>query len=323
MAGKEFVICNLCNSNNFKVLYTRKHYALNYQIVKCKTCGLIYMNPRFSEEKNRDLYNDTYYYFGKEDDEININKAVEQFKRLQFYSAKGRLLEIGCAKGFFLKIARDNGWETYGVDLSDYGCKFAKEQFNLNVLQGVLEEIDLPEKYFDVVSLWDTLEHLRDPCKVLEKIKRLLKDDGILMIETPNINSVFFKLYRRYWLGFNPFHLYYFSPQTLKNMLCKLGFTIVNSETITVSLFSIEGIWDRGFKTAIAEILSILWLKDRIKKAVASVRTTRPSEVDFKKWGIENLTLHRSRFINLINYPADYLLTKLKMGDHLLTIAKN
>ncbi len=314
MADKEFIPCNLCNNDKFKLLYTKKHDNMEYRIVKCKSCGLICMNPRLTEEKNKELYGNLYYYFDRESDKMNINKAVEQFKIVELYSAKtrGKLLEIGCAKGFFLKIARDNGWETQGIDISDYACKYARERFGLNVIEGTLEDIDLPEKCFDLITLWDTVEHFRDPQKALGKIKRLLKDDGMLVIETPNINSVFFKLYRRYWLGFNPFHLYYFSPRTLGSMLSKLGFSIVNSDTMIVSLFSIEGIWERGLKTPIAEISSFLHMKERIKKVVRSLKPSRPEVI-----------LKRNRLIDLINCPTDSLLNKLKMGDHLLVVAKN
>jgi len=321
MPEGELIPCNLCDRYAFNILYRKQLEGLTYQIVKCKGCGLVYMNPHFAKEENRELYNEDYYYFDTKDDLLNLHKAEEQFRRIKRYSSGGKLLEIGCAKGFFLKIASSHGWESYGVDISAHACMFAQKQLNLNVIPQALEDADLPERSFDLIALWDTIEHFRDPFKALTKIKSLLKDDGMVVIETPNINSIFFALFRRHWLGFNPFHLYYFSPYTLKGLLSKAGFSRVNSETTVVGLFSWQGIWQRGLKTPLAQLLSALGLKDSIKAAVANV-TPKHTEIDLEKWNARNTQPQKNILLDLINYPTDYIFTKLMMGDHLVTIAQ-
>lgn len=320
---REFVVCNLCHNNASRHLYIKRYSGERYQIVKCKSCGLVYMNPRLREEKNKELYDEKYYYFNKTEDSLNITKAINNFKILKKYNkTKGSLLDVGCGKGFFLKIAKDNGWEVHGIDISDYAREFAKKQFNLNVSLGDLENIEFSEKKFDVITLWDTLEHLRRPYEVLEKIKKLLKKEGRLFIKTPNINSIFYKLYRRYWLGFNPFHLYYFSPKTLREILQQSGFRIVKLETLIASLFSKEGLWDRGLKTPMAEILDSLKLKEKIKKKFTKRKFTNTEEIDLKQVKFSNLILPRNKLIDLLNCPLEHLINKLKMGDYLLMLAK-
>ena len=322
MLIREAVSCDLCHNNIYEPLYAKKYFEETYQIVKCKFCELIYMNPRFTKEQNRDLYNDKYYYFSKRDNGLNITKAMGHFKILKNYASKGKLLDIGCGRGFFLKVADENGWETYGVDISDYACKFIRDKLSLNVSSGDLEDIEFPEKCFDVITLWDALEHIRNPRKLLEKAKKLLKKKGILFIETPNINSIFYKLYRRYWLGFNPFHLYYFSPQTLEKILQQVGFKIVKLETIVVNLFSKEGLWIRGLKTPLAEILDTLKLKEKVKKKFVKRKSTKFEKIDFRQINSESLFLHQNKLINLINCPLNHLINNLKMGDHLLVVAQ-
>lgn len=322
MLNKEFVNCSLCHSNNYMTLYTKKFNRTKYQIVCCKICGLKFINPRQIKAEENELYNEKYYNFHEIEDRANIIKAINHVNILKSHKSKGRLLDVGCGKGFFLKIAHENDWETYGIDISKYSCRFARDKFNLNVSVSDIENIKSPEKYFDVITLWDVLEHLRNPREELRKLNKLLKNGGMLFIETPNIDSIFYRLYRRYWLGFNAFHLYYFSPRTLEEILQQSGFKLMRFETVLVNLFSKEGLWNRGLKTPVAEILGFLGLKEKIKKWFLKRKFTEANQIDYKHFDYRDFIPRQNKLVSLINHPFNYLINKLKMGDHLLVITK-
>jgi SAM-dependent methyltransferase len=115
----------------------------------------------------------------------------------------------------------------YGVELNGAVAQAAREQHQLEVFAGTLEEAGYPAKMFDVVTLWDVLEHLHDPAATLREIHRILKDDGILVVRVPNLASWNAHLFGRYWAGLDaPRHLYVFSPATLTRLQSQNGLKV-------------------------------------------------------------------------------------------------
>ena len=149
----------------------------------------------------------------------------------RYSPSKGNLLDVGCGAGFFLNYANSKGWDVNGIDLLDEYIQFAKEKLMIkNVHCLSLEKAHFDEKFFDVVTLWDLIEHLPKPLQELKKINRLLKPGGHLAIWTPNVkNSIFMK---QHWTGYITYqHLYFFSLKTLGQLLKRAGFKIVFSKT--------------------------------------------------------------------------------------------
>lgn len=245
----EYVKCNLCGSWNFTVLYesnltlgsiTDHHYActnFSYrrhgQIVRCSNCGLVYMNPRPREEVNLEKYQsvvDEIYINEKNGRVATFNKAIEEIERLK---SKGKILDVGCYAGFFLEVARKRGWDVCGVEPCAWACEYANKRLGLDVRKSSLKGIDFPAKYFDVVTVWDVLEHLHDPLGTLNEINRILKDDGLLCLTTINLSSLFAKLLGRSWPELMQMHTYYFSNDTLRSLLQKVNFSITGIKNHT------------------------------------------------------------------------------------------
>jgi SAM-dependent methyltransferase len=135
---------------------------------------------------------------------------------------------------FFLKITKDNGWETYGLELSPDTAKLAQERYGLEIYSGNLEEDTYKSKYFDVITLWDAIEHISNPAKIMQTINHILKDDGIIIFTTPNIDGLFPKASYmitkliRYWRHPEPpYHLCQFSKKTISKLLDLTGFCIL------------------------------------------------------------------------------------------------
>jgi len=231
----EYVNCNLCNSDNTKLLFIKD----GFNIVQCRKCGLVYVNPRLNKETLKNIYTQGYYttqdergyedYIGRETELKTMFR--KRLKRIEKYKKGGRLLDIGCAVGFFLEVAKENGWEAFGVEISEWASNYARER-GLNVLTGDLTATKFPDDYFDVITMWAVIANLHDPHNNLIEACRILKKDGLIVIHTGNINSIFAKLQGINWNMLTPSgHLYYFSPKTLRKMLELIGFKIVKRST--------------------------------------------------------------------------------------------
>ncbi|MBI4721777.1 MAG: class I SAM-dependent methyltransferase [Candidatus Stahlbacteria bacterium] len=184
------------------------------RIVKCMKCGLVYVDLVPAIDIN--IYNDV-SYIAYWDKSIYVEReAVERLSLISRYKGSGKLLDIGCGIGIFLSEAKKVGWDAQGTEVSKYAINFVKEKHNLEVCEGSLKDIGFPAKFFDVITLWHVLEHLLNPIDELKEINRILKDDGILCIEVPNVGSLDALVRRRNWICFGPGHNYHFSKTTLK-----------------------------------------------------------------------------------------------------------
>ncbi len=142
--------------------------------------------------------------------------------------SNGSWLDIGCATGGFMQIALEKGWDVCGVDLSDY-CVSTAKAANLKVETGTAQDIPREWGQFDIISMWDTIEHLDDPLSALNVAVQRLQPEGWLVISTGDISSIAARLLgKRWWLMLPPVHLYYFSRKTLDAMLRKAGLTPVS-----------------------------------------------------------------------------------------------
>ena len=231
----EYVNCNLCNSDNTKLSFTKN----GFNIVQCRKCGLVYVNPRLNKETLKKIYTKGYYTTQDErgyEDYIGGEKELKtmfrkRLKRIEKYKKGGRLLDIGCATGFFIEVAKEDDWETFGVEISEYASNYARER-GLNIFTGDVTATKFPDEYFDVITMWAVIANLTDPHRNLIEACRILKKDGLIVIQTGNITSIFAKLQGVNWSLLTPEgHLYYFSPKTLRKMLELTGFEIVKKST--------------------------------------------------------------------------------------------
>ena len=226
----EHVPCNLCSANDAEPFLQLD----GWPVVRCRACGLAYVDPRPSMAAIRASYGEdagpagwTAQYL----EQYRQRVAVDEFKlgeyvaRIERYCPPGRILDVGCATGAFLRAARARGWDVCGVDLGGWAVEFAREA-DLDVRVGTLEEVHFPADSFDVVFSKSLLEHVPDPRGTLLEMRRILKDEGLLVVAgVPNVRSFTIRLGRDLFSGNKPpAHLYYFDPQTLRAMVESSGF---------------------------------------------------------------------------------------------------
>lgn len=221
-----------------------------WKIYRCLSCGLGFLDPRPTKEEFVTLYSREYfatqYDEGVEPDSPEFKKWLSLLEhRVRFFKGKkkcGKLLDIGCGNGYFLALCRSKGYEVQGIDVSEWAAKYATQKLGLSITIGQIDDIELPSHYFDIATMWHTLEHTLDPRQVVSKVKNWLKKDGILVIEVPNYEGTDARNYWEDWIGWQfPYHFYHFTPQSLKELLGICGFRVVktkdfHSETVKEAL---------------------------------------------------------------------------------------
>lgn len=211
--------------------------------VKCKNCHLIYVNPIEKASK----INGDYSKMENNDAPIirrsRLRAAKSQLGLIKKHKNGTTLLDIGCGEGFFLFNASKAGYTTKGIEISQYAAEYAGREFGLDVEVKPFEELQYPENYFDVVTLWQVLEHVPHPIVVLREVHRILKPEGLLVTSTPDIESIMAKIFRRKWWSLRRLHINQFTAKTLTDMLKRAGFNNVFStnykEYISISMLAI------------------------------------------------------------------------------------
>ncbi|MFZ5845471.1 MAG: class I SAM-dependent methyltransferase [Patescibacteria group bacterium] len=141
-------------------------------------------------------------------------------RAVQKVKPTGKLLDVGCAMGFFVELAGASGFDAYGFDPSVYAVAEAKKLLDGRITLGTIKEVQYPRQFFDVITLFDVFEHLVDPLGDLQKLSALLKNDGIMVIATGDSRSLMAKVMNSRWTFYNPpQHLFYFDKKTLSNLL--------------------------------------------------------------------------------------------------------
>jgi len=222
----EKVNCNICNCENSEPLFEVERYGSSFRIRRCLKCGLVYLSPRPTHDELCKYYSEVYNYgaFLEKAESIK-QRCRDDLSLIQKYKKRGNLLEVGCMYGFLLDQAQKYGYNAYGVEISQEAASYARENLGLNVFNCTLEDELFDSQFFDVVFLSHLIEHLEDPKAVMTKIFRLLKNDGVVIILCPNIDSLMAKLMRENWAWLAPpEHLYHFEPRTISKLLSDVGF---------------------------------------------------------------------------------------------------
>jgi ubiquinone/menaquinone biosynthesis C-methylase UbiE len=258
---EELHSCLLCGSHNIYSFMTCPSYNWieNFILCHCSDCGLYFINPR--PEKNQIL---GYYPLSYHSDSIPkypsqklwlqycvlqtfynwperinpiiakpIAKGVEPFLGRAFpYIEHGKLLDIGSGNGEFLLWARNHGSDISltGIEISSGGIRSAHD-LGVSLLLGTLEDQNFANSSFDLVTMWNVLEHLPDPVNSLREVFRILSLGGYLTLIVPNIAShQFIRFGSNWWVLQIPQHLVFFSPKTIKRALEKVGFQVIRCQ---------------------------------------------------------------------------------------------
>jgi len=235
--------CPICRENNFSTRYKLP----GYRVGRCVKCGLMF-NPDFGrgEKDGAAVFSESYYKEVQKEAfdhslRTDVADASEGIYRkglsvVESQMGKGLLLDVGCAFGAFMEIAKKRGWQVKGLEISPFSSQFAREKRNLDVITGALPEAEMEPGQFDLVTFWDVLEHVRDVSGNIKKAASLLKPGGFLIITTDNYKSLLsFLAGAAFRLSgglvnypvqkfFIPFNSCYFVPRDVREVLVNSGF---------------------------------------------------------------------------------------------------
>jgi SAM-dependent methyltransferase len=230
-AELERIACPLCGARDDATILKKD----GFPIVRCRSCELVYVNPRLPVGDLVQLYSDqvispaAYYVRTEQTDERSFATRVALIER---WRKPGRLLDLGCGPGTFSIAARARGWTTVGLDINATSVAHCRAR-GLDVIAGAFPHPDLAGQTFDVVAMNDFLEHLTDPAAALRTVRSLLAPGGILFISTPDVGSLMARVTGGRWLHLKPNeHLVYFDRATIRRLLEQSGYRVEHVQSI-------------------------------------------------------------------------------------------
>jgi 2-polyprenyl-3-methyl-5-hydroxy-6-metoxy-1,4-benzoquinol methylase len=221
-------------------------------ILRCAGCGHVFSNyagdPHFEGFWGTEVPEGEHFYWSKARARMHGD-----FRRRFLDTRSGRLLDMGCGLGFFLKtLASSDRWEGYGCEISPAAVHYARNTLGLkNVVVGRLQDVNLPEHSFDIITMWDVLDHVLHPDPLLTRCSELLKHDGVLFIRIPNVfNQLLRARVKKALRGVQPGvaymmsrdHFHHYSQKSIRTLLMRNGFQRVEF----THLHPIEGVSKSG-----------------------------------------------------------------------------
>ena len=250
--------CLLCGGGNVAARY----YLGHYRIARCGGCGLEFnadfrhgdgsdgtFGKEYFTERHHAAFEGALTDYRNDPSVPVFGRRLEQIEKR---TARGRLIDVGCGPGTFLRVAKERGWQVEGVDISNFAAAQARAAHGIHVTVGDLSTVDKPAESLDVITLWDSLEHVGDPAATLAAAHRLLRPGGLMLVATDNFDCLvadiaswmyrasFGRLQygmRRVFIDRNRS---YFTEETLAGLLQRAGFRIVWQERMEYPLEKIE-----------------------------------------------------------------------------------
>lgn len=202
-----------------------------YAICRCGSCGLVQVDTPPSRDELERMYGEAYFssevfhdYLAEREVRVQAGRAAVQ--TLARLAPAGKLLDVGCAAGFFLEAASAH-YEVTGVELSPFASSYARETLGLRVFTGDVSDGVLDGEQFDVVTVWNTIEHMSDPLGAFAAIARITRPGALLALSTGDVSGPLARIDLRNWnLMAPPYHLFFFSPKTIDLLLAAAGFEV-------------------------------------------------------------------------------------------------
>jgi 2-polyprenyl-3-methyl-5-hydroxy-6-metoxy-1,4-benzoquinol methylase len=244
--------CPICESKHIEFHQKIKDFTVSeetYDLYKCSDCGFIFtqdapdaahIGPYYKSDDyvshsntNKGLFFKVYHKVR----EIMLARKHKEIVANSSIKAGAKILDIGAGRGYFLNHMQEHKYVCTGIEQDPDVRQAAIDQFNLNVLPP--EELyKLEDKQFDVITLWHVLEHIHDYRGYLDKIKKLLKPDGLLVVALPNPSCSDQYIYKDYWSGWDvPIHLWHFTPQNAKDLMAQYQFKMIDKRKLPFDPF--------------------------------------------------------------------------------------
>lgn len=224
---------NVLECGSGRILFYKDTFAIQ----ECKKCGHRYTLPRDTIKGHiRSNYSTDYFFGGKTgypnyllEKELLIRHGIRYAKIINYSMSPGKLLDIGCAAGFHLKGFMEMGWQGMGIEPNDEMVNYGNQELSLNIRNSTLENFESDEK-FNLIILIQVIGHIYDIDKSISKLEQLLEDDGLVLVESWDMDSIYARLMGKNWHEYSPPSvIHWFSKKTLINLFLKYGFVPVKA----------------------------------------------------------------------------------------------
>jgi len=263
--------CPVCGAEAFSQYLNCIDYTVSmdeFNIVECQQCSFRFTNPRPNAVEIIKYYQSD-AYISHSNSKVgllnNIYQSVRNYtikKKINLINkhvSRGTILDIGCGTGEFLYQMKKNEWATVGIEPGNQARNFAVTNYSLPVFEEAHLNT-LKDGSFEVITMWHVLEHVHELNQRIETIKRLIKNDGVVIIAVPNHLSYDAQKYKNFWAAYDlPRHLYHFTPQTIRKLFDKHKFKLIKTlpmyfDSFYVSLLSEK--YKKGNVNYLSAILS-------------------------------------------------------------------
>lgn len=310
--------CNVCQSENIETKQL-KVLRNDYRMGVCKLCSFTFSQPRPSQAILVDYYNSiSSVRFYKQGDKSAVKDTKKLFNLIKKNHPEAKnILEVGCSTGYYLKGLKLRGFEVCGSELSEIAAKLANEWYGVDVFAAEFPPSSHYRKY-DAVIIHHVIEHVIDPKDFLERASEYLRENGILILETPNVKSLGIKIFKTNYPVFcPPGHLNFFSTDTLEKALPE-GHTPLISRTASENGYVIYN--------CINGFLSAVNLKSTIQKSISKdVAIESESEtkvLNNKKYSYLKFFYKFSKITQTVLYPIFYLIDKAGWGENVSIVSQ-
>lgn len=223
-----YVPCDLCRRDDYEVLFAKE----GFRHVRCRGCGLVFVNPRLA----RHLENQTVSGTGEMGEEQLSRPQTRRLRKelasLDRYRKLNRVLEVGAGRGWFLSEAAKAGWEAWAVEINASALQRLRNRGISRIVNQPAEAFEVPAAAFDIVRMWDVIEHLQSPTKAVTNVMRSLRPGGLLLISTTNFASLSRWVNGPEWVYLNGAdHIVLFEPATIARLLSGVGFSSIRIRT--------------------------------------------------------------------------------------------
>lgn len=274
--------CPVCGDTRFQPFISCKDFTVSYEqfnIVDCLNCSFKFTNPRPEDSVIGSYYKSENYISHSDTRKGFVSQLYHLIRSytlgkkealLRKYVSRGTLLDYGCGTGMFLSHCKNKGWKAFGVE-PDAGARTLASKGQVQVWADI-NTMPESEKDFDAITLWHVLEHVGDLSATIEKLKRRLKTNGVLIVAVPNYKSYDAQYYKEHWAAYDvPRHFYHFEISTVQRLMRSHGFDLLETHPMKFDSFYVSMLSEK-YKTGKTNLFKAFWigLISNVKSKTAS-----------------------------------------------------
>lgn len=233
--------CRFCQKNKIVLLFSANNkktiktpavfactncgFGVHGPIVKCLSCGMIYVNENITQSQISTYYEvarDQLYFAEQNARKRTFSNYLKKLEKA--FPHKGRLLDIGTNTGLFVKLAQDNGWDAAGLEPNRWAVSYAKKNYKIDLINKPFERNTFPKQTFEVITMWDVIEHFTNPVSEIRKIYHQLKPGGLFAFSTVDPQSLLAQIMGPKWSWYMDMHRAFFTRESAEIYLKKCGF---------------------------------------------------------------------------------------------------